>query len=80
MKGIDHNRNGVDTPRHVDINKPFVCLPGSSSGMQVVGHRDLLMFLWEGKNINTDQIFKFIAWLSTKEITKYIKKYIFQIL
>lgn len=57
MKGIDHIRNGVDTPRHVDINKPFVCLPGSSSGMQVVGHRDLFMFLLEGKNINTDQIF-----------------------
>lgn len=59
MKGIDQNRNGVDTPCHVDINKPFICVLGSSFGMQVVGSRDLLMFPCAnaGRNINTDQIF-----------------------
>lgn len=63
MKEIDKSRNGVDTSHHVVINKPFVCLPGSSFGMQAVAYRDLFMFPCanRGRNINQNQIFKFIV-------------------
>lgn len=53
MKGVDQ-KNGVDAPCHVDINKSFVCLPGRSFGMQGVGFWDLFLCTNRRRNINTD--------------------------